>query len=77
MKPNFDFQEKFGHIAHFMPDDDLMYEQNSSGRLFRIPRNIKEKRLEFLMERSLTENKDFVFEMVKDHEFILDRAVDY
>ena len=24
MKPNFDFQEKFGHIAHFMPDDDLM-----------------------------------------------------
>lgn len=77
MKPNFDFQEKFGHIAFFMPDGELMYEQRSTGKMFLIPKKISESKIEMLMEKSVKENYDYIFPLVKNYEFILDSKVLY
>ena len=77
MKPNFDFQEKFGHIVNFMPDGGLVYEQATTGKLFSIPDNMNETTLELLMKKSVSENKDFVFDFVKNNAFKLKEAVDY
>ena len=77
MTPNFDFQEKFGHIAYFMTGGGLIYEQTSTGKLFDMPDGMTEAEIESLMEKSVSDNKDYVFELVKDNEFKLQENVCY
>ena len=63
--PNFDFQEKFGHIFNLVPDGGLTYEKQDSKKLYSIPSTTKEKDLQDLMTKSLKDNFDYVFELVK------------
>ena len=76
IKPNFEFQERFGKIFGLIPDGQLVYESRK-GKLYSIPENISEEELENLMRLSVEQNKNLVLKIVKDHELKLDPNVDY
>ena len=56
IKPNFEFQERFGKIFGLIPDGQLVYE-SWKGKLYSIPENISEEELENLMRLSVEQNK--------------------
>ncbi|MBO5137212.1 MAG: hypothetical protein J6B81_01760 [Spirochaetaceae bacterium] len=52
IKPNFEFQERFGKIGRLIPDGQLAYESRK-GKLYSVPENIPEEELENLMRLSV------------------------
>lgn len=76
IKPNFEFQERFGKIFGLIPDGQLVYESRK-GKLYSIPENISEEELENLMRLSVKQKKNLVLKLVKGHELKLDPNVDY
>ena len=76
IKPNFEFQERFGKIFGLIPDGQLVYESRK-GKLYSIPENISEEELEILMRLSVEQKKNLVLKLVKGHELKLDPDVDY
>ena len=76
IKPNFEFQERFGKIFGLIPDRQLVYESRK-GKLYSIPENISEEKLENLMRLSVEQNKNLVLKLVKGHELKLYPDVDY
>ena len=70
IKPNFEFQERFGKIFGLIPDRQLVYESRK-GKLYSIPENISEEKLENLMRLSVEQNKNLVLKLVKGHELKL------
>ncbi len=76
IKPNFEFQERFGKIFGLIPDGQLVYEARK-GKLYSIPENISEEELENLMRLSVEQNKNLVLKLVKGHELKLDPDVVY
>ena len=76
IKPNFEFQERFGKIFGLIPDGQLVYESRK-GKLYSIPENISEEELENLMRLSVEQNKNLVLKLVKGHELKLDSDVVY
>ena len=71
IKPNFEFQERFGKIFGLIPDGQLVYESRK-GKLYSIPENISEEELENLMSLSVDQKKNLVLKLVKGHEIKLD-----
>lgn len=76
IKPNFEFQERFGKIFGLIPDGQLVYESRK-GKLYSIPENISEEELENLMRLSVEQKKNLVLKLVKGHELKLDPNADY
>ena len=76
IKPNFEFQERFGKIGRLIPDGQLAYESRK-GELYSIPENISEEELENLMRLSVEQKKNLVLKLVKGHELKLDPDVIY
>ncbi|MBE6351892.1 MAG: hypothetical protein E7060_02975 [Treponema bryantii] len=76
IKPNFEFQERFGKIFGLIPDGQLVYESRK-GKLYSIPENISEEELEILMRLSVEQKKNLVLKLVKGHELKLDPDVIY
>ena len=76
IKPNFEFQERFGKIFGLIPDGQLVYE-SQKGKLYSIPENISEEELENLMSLSVEQKKNLVLKLVKGHELKLDPNADY
>ena len=76
IKPNFEFQERFGKIFGLIPDRQLVYESRK-GKLYSIPENISEEKLENLMRLSVEQKKNLVLKLVKGHELKLDPDVIY
>lgn len=76
IKPNFEFQERFGKIFGLIPDGQLVYESRK-GKLYSIPENISEEELENLIRSSVKQKKNLVLKLVKGHELKLDPDVDY
>ena len=76
IKPNFEFQERFGKIGRLIPDEQLVYESRK-GKLYSIPENISEEELENLMRLSVEQNKNLVLKLVKVHELKLEHDVEY
>ena len=76
IKPNFEFQERFGKIFGLIPDEQLVYESRK-GKLYSIPENISEEELENLMRLSVEQKKNLVLKLVKGHELKLDPDVIY
>ena len=76
IKPNFEFQERFGKIFGLIPDGQLVYESRK-GKLYSIPENISEEELENLMRLSVEQKKNLVLKLVKGHELKLDPNVIY
>ena len=76
IKPNFEFQERFGKIFGLIPDGQLAYESRK-GKLYLIPENISEEELENLMRLSVEQNKNLVLKLVKVHELKLEHDVEY
>ena len=76
IKPNFEFQERFGKFFGLIPDGQLVYESRK-GKLYSIPENISEEELENLMRLSVEQKKNLVLKLVKGHELKLDPDVDY
>ena len=56
IKPNFEFQERFGKIFGLIPDGQLVYESRK-GKLYSIPENISEEELENLMRLSVEQKR--------------------
>lgn len=64
----FQYEKKFGKICHQI--DTFIYTKNNSEDSYRIPTEYEmEKKEEFenLMKKGLSENKDLVFELVKNN----------
>ena len=76
IKPNFEFQERFGKIFGLIPDGQLVYESRK-GKLYSIPENISEEELENLMSLSVEQKKNLVLKLVKGNELKLDPDVIY
>ena len=74
IKPNFEFQERFGKIFGLIPDGQLVYE-SWKGKLYSIPENISEEELENLISLSVEQKKNLVLTLVKGHELKFDSDV--
>ena len=77
IKPNFEFQKRFGNIFRLITGDDQPVYESRKGKLYSIPENISEEELENLMRLSVEQNKNLVLKLVKGHELKLDPDVDY
>jgi len=69
MNPNYDFFEKFGRIFYLMPDGGLHF-SNENGELFKIPDDIPENEIERLMQKSLEDDYNYIFDLCKNNKFI-------
>lgn len=77
IKPNFEFQKRFGNIFRLITGDDQLVYVSRKGKLYSIPENISEEELENLMRLSVEQKKNLVLKLVKGHELKLDPNVDY
>ena len=77
IKPNFEFQKRFGNIFRLITGDDQIAYESRKGKLYSIPENISEEELENLMRLSVEQKKNLVLKLVKGHELKLDPDVDY
>ena len=77
IKPNFEFQERFGRIFKLISGNDQLVYESRKGKLYSIPENISEEELENLMRLSVEQNKNLVLKLVKGHELKLDPDVIY
>ncbi len=68
MNPNYDFFEKFGRVAYLLPDGGLHFE-NADGDLFYLPDNFSDSEIESLMQKSLDDNYNYIFDLCKDNKF--------
>ena len=77
IKPNFEFQKRFGNIFRLITGDDQLVYESRKGKLYSIPENISEEELENLMRLSVEQKKNLVLKLVKGHELKLDPNVIY
>ena len=77
IKPNFEFQKRFGNIFRLITGDDQLAYESRKGKLYSIPENISEEELENLMRLSVEQKKNLVLKLVKGHELKLDPDVVY
>jgi hypothetical protein len=77
IKPNFEFQERFGKIFKLISGNGQLAYESRKGELYSIPENIAEEELENLMSLSMEQTKNLVLKLVKGHELKLDPDVDY
>lgn len=77
IKPNFEFQKRFGNIFRLITGDDQLVYVSRKGKLYSIPENISEEELENLMRLSVEQKKNLVLKLVKGHELKLDPDVIY
>lgn len=60
-----DFFIKFGNIAQLEPSGIWSYTKNGDTETYSFPENYKYKDVYVLMEKSVKENKDFIYELIK------------
>lgn len=72
---NSEFEMQFGHVGHFMTGG-LVYERNDSDALYHFPEERADE-INDLMKKSLHDNHDYILDIVKNNEFILDPEVVY
>lgn len=77
MKPNSDFYFKFGTVCYECSTGKLMYAQNSSTKDYFFPDSMSEAEIEELMERCVKENKDLIFDLVKDNPVVYEKGLIY
>lgn len=68
MKHNEQFQEKFGWIGISF-ECGLAYDRNLDGQLYAFPKNTTESLINQLMEKSVRDNHDYVYDLVKENKF--------
>ena len=69
MTPNYQFFETFGHIGYLIPDGGLTYEQVDTNELFKFPENVTESEIEKLMQKSIKDKHNYIFDIVKNNKF--------
>lgn len=67
MTPNYQFFEIFGHIGCLVPDCRLTYEKVDTNELFKFLENITESEIEKLMQKSVKDKHDYIFDIAKNN----------
>lgn len=77
MIKNHDFQDKFGRVFHMISSSLILYERNDGGDTFFIPKETTDEELEKLMEKSVKDDKDYVYELCKENVYEDEEGVLY
>ncbi len=77
IKRNSDFRWRFGSIGYLEPGDGLAYFPIDTDEAYRFPDSMSEAEIEELMERCVKENKDLIFDLVKDHPVVYEKGLIY
>ena len=64
------FREKFGHIYCFITGG-IIYNCKKSGKSYEFPKKYKMENINLLMQKSLANNHDYVFDLLKNNELHL------
>ncbi len=70
------FGEKFGKVFYLMPAG-IGYEPNESENTYCFPSHKTKSELLNLMQKSLDDNHDYIFDIVKNDILVYDDDVDY
>lgn len=77
IKRNSDFRWRFGSIGYLEPGDGLAYFPIDTDEAYRFPDSMSEAEIEELMERCVKENKDLIFDLVKDNPVVYEKGLIY
>ena len=64
---NIEFRTKFGNVFYLEPGGGAAYDPNDTKGAYHFPDSMSEAEIEELMERCVKENKDLIFDLVKDN----------
>ena len=70
IKYNSDFRRKFGNVFYLEPGGGLAYDPNNTKKSYTFPESMSEEQVEELMERCVEENKDLIFDLVKNNRVV-------
>ena len=64
------FWDQFGDIGYLEPGSGLVYAPNDRKGTYFFPESMSEEQVEELMERCVKENKDLIFDLVKNNRVV-------
>lgn len=67
IKYNGAFRQRFGNVFYLEPGGGLAYHQKKTDEYYFLPESTSEEQVEELIEQCLKENKDLIFDLVKDN----------
>ena len=70
IKRNKIFIQKFGDIGYLEPGDGLAYFPIDTDEAYLFPESMSEEQVEELMESCVKENKDLIFDLVKNNRVV-------
>lgn len=70
IKRNKIFIQKFGDIGYLEPGSGLIYAPNDRKGTYFFSESMSEEQVEELMERCVKENKDLIFDLVKNNRVV-------
>lgn len=64
------FWDQFGDVGYSEPGGGLVYAPNDRKGTYFFPESMSEEQVEELMERCVKENKDLIFDLVKNNRVV-------
>ena len=64
------FWEQFGDVGYSEPGGGLTYHHNKTDEYYLFSESMSEEQVEELMERCVKENKDLIFDLVKNNRVV-------
>ena len=77
MPYNKEFFMKFGHIGFLEPGPGISYAPKDDDSSYSFPSGMSEAEIESLMKKSVDEDIDFVFDVMKDSPIVYDPDLIY
>ena len=73
MPYNKEFFIRFGHIGYLEPGPGIAYAPKDDDNSYTFPEDMSESEIESLMKKSVEEDTDFVFDVVKDNVLVYEQ----
>ena len=68
----FDFEEEFGPLMFLYETEKPSYKCRRTRKSYTLPDEMTDGELQKIMEKSLADNHDYLFDMIKDNEIKID-----
>ena len=63
---NKEFMEKYGRVFQLMCSSFLLYEDITTNKTYKLPSNLTTDKINELMDKSLSDNFNYLYELCKD-----------
>ena len=63
---NKEFMDKYGRVFHLMCSSFVLYEDIATNKTYKLPSNLTTDKINKLMDKSLSDNFNYLYELCKD-----------